>query len=244
MFLTRHETVSALPHLASWREGLLEDALAGRALGRLWLALLAVTCACAALYGGVFGSWHGPRLALFVAVKFPLVLLGTAALTLPINWTLAVATRAPLSLRQVAVLTFLTLALASAIVASLAPVAWLFVRSAPPPGGDARTAHNLLYLMHTAIVGGAGCASVALLRSALARRGEAGARAARAVRIWVVTFALVGGEVAWALRPFVGSVYHRVEFVRDGALDGNVYEFIVTDILPHLTGRARPEGGS
>lgn len=230
--------------IASWREGALEDILRGRALGGVWLALLAVTCGCAALYGAVFGSWHGPRLALFVAVKFPLVLLATAALTLPVNWTLAVATRAPLTFRQVAVLTFLTLALASSIVASLAPVAWVFVRSAPPPGEAARTAHNLLYLMHTAIVGGAGCASVALLRGALARRGEVGARAARALRIWVVSFALVGGEVAWALRPFVGSVYYRVEFLRDDALHGNVYEFIVTDILPHLTGRTRPNGGS
>ncbi|HET9314365.1 MAG TPA: hypothetical protein VFQ51_02205 [Vicinamibacteria bacterium] len=223
--------------LAAWRESALEDVLQARTLGSLWLWLLAVTCGCAAVYGGVFGSWHGPRLALFVAVKFPLVLLGTSGLTLPFNWTLAVATRAPLTFRQVAVLTFLTLALASVIVASLAPVAWVFVRSAPPPGDAARTAHNLLYLMHTAIVGGAGFASVALLRGALARRGETGARAARAIRVWVVTFALVGGQVAWALRPFVGSVYYPVEFLRDDALDGNVYEFIVTDILPHLTGR-------
>jgi hypothetical protein len=228
----------------SWREGVLEDVLAGRALGRLWLALVALTCACAALYGGVFGSWHGPRLAMFVAIKFPLVLLATAALTLPLNWMLALLTRAPLRFGQVAVLTFLTLALASLLVASLAPVAWVFVRSAPPPGHGARTAHNLLYLMHTALVGGAGYASVALLRGALARRVGVGPRIAGAVRVWVMTFALVGGEVAWALRPFVGSVYYRVEFLRPDALHGNVYEFIVTDILPHLTGRTRPKGGS
>lgn len=227
----------------SWRESLLEDILEGRARGRTWLGLVLVTCGCAALYGGVFGSWHGWRLALYAALKFPLVLLATAALTLPLNWTLAVATRAPLTFRQVALLTFLTLALAALVVASLAPVAWVFVRSAPPPGAGARTAHNLLYLMHTAFVGGAGYASVALLRGALARRGGVGPPVARAIRIWVVTFALVGGEVAWALRPFVGSVYRRVEFLRDDALDGNVYEFIVTDILPHLTGRTRPKGG-
>jgi hypothetical protein len=234
----------AAPDRPSWREALLDDVLADRGLGRTWLRLVALTCACAALYGFVFGSWHGSRLALFVALKFPLVLLATAALTLPLNWTLAVATRAPISFRQVAVLTFLTLALASLLVASLAPVAWLFVRGAPPPSDAARTAHNLLYLMHTAFVGGAGYASVALLRGGLERRGDVGRQAARALRVWVVTFALVGGEVAWALRPFVGSVYYRVELLREDALDGNVYEFIWTDILPHLTGRARPKGGS
>ena len=54
---------------------------------------------------------------------------------------------------------------------------------------------------------------------------------------WVLAYALVGGEVAWALRPFVGSVYEPVAFLRQDALDGNVYEFIVTDIVPHLGGR-------
>jgi K+ transporter len=54
--------------------------------------------------------------------------------------------------------------------------------------------------------------------------------------IWFSTFAAVGGEVAWAMRPFVGSVSpdYPVVFLRKDALDGNVYEFIVTDILPHL----------
>ena len=52
--------------------------------------------------------------------------------------------------------------------------------------------------------------------------------------VWVAAFALVGSEVAWALRPFVGSVYMPVVFLRPDAFDGNVYEFIFTDILPHF----------
>jgi hypothetical protein len=223
-----------------WREGLLDDVLAGRALARTWMGLVLVLVPCAALYGAVFGSWHGPRLAAYVAVKFPLVLLATAALTLPLNWALAALTRSPLRFGQVAVLTFLCLTLASAIVASLVPVAWILQQGAPPPTGEARTAHNLLYLMHTAFVGGAGCASVLMLRGALARRGGAGRRVARTLGLWILTFALVGGEVAWSLRPFVGSVYDRVTFLRAEALHGNVYEFVVTDILPHLTDDGRP----
>lgn len=225
-----------------WREGLLDDVLAGRALARIWLGLVLVLVPCAALYGGVFGSWHGPRLAAYVAIKFPLVLLATAALTLPFNWALAALTRSPLRFGQVAVLTFLCLTLASVIVASLVPVAWVLQHGAPPPTGEARTAHNLLYLMHTAFVGGAGCASVLMLRGALARRGDLGRRVARTLGIWVLTFALVGGEVAWALRPFVGSVYYRVAFLRADALHGNVYEFVVTDILPYLTGDGGESG--
>jgi hypothetical protein len=35
----------------------------------------------------------------------------------------------------------------------------------------------------------------------------------------------------------VGSVYKPVVFLRQDALEGNVYEFVFTDILPHLLGR-------
>ncbi len=63
-------------------------------------------------------------------------------------------------------------------------------------------------------------------------------RTLRAVyAVWVAAFALVGGEVAWALRPFVGSIYMPVHFLRADALAGNVYEFIFTDIVPHLLSR-------
>ena len=50
--------------------------------------------------------------------------------------------------------------------------------------------------------------------------------------------ALLAAAVAWALRPFVGSVSpdFPVVFLRPDALHGNVYEFIWTDILPHLAG--------
>ena len=54
---------------------------------------------------------------------------------------------------------------------------------------------------------------------------------------WLLTFALVGGEVAWSLRPFVGSVYEPTTFLRRDALDGNVYELVITDIVPYLLQR-------
>jgi hypothetical protein len=53
----------------------------------------------------------------------------------------------------------------------------------------------------------------------------------------VLSYALVGGEVAWAFRPFVGSVYYPITFLRKDALHGNVYEFIVTNIVPHFLSR-------
>ena len=56
---------------------------------------------------------------------------------------------------------------------------------------------------------------------------------------WLLAYALVGGEVAWMLRPFVGSVSpdFPVVFLRDDALRGNVYEFMFSDIFPYLNSR-------
>ncbi|HWM94926.1 MAG TPA: hypothetical protein VN493_29495 [Thermoanaerobaculia bacterium] len=217
---------------------LLDEVTAGRALLRGWLGLSLLMILSAAVYGGVLGMWHGPRLALYVAVKLPLVLLVTSALTVPFSWTGAAILGLPLRLGQVVVLTFLALAAGSLLLAALAPVALLFTLSAPAPGEGARTAHNLLYLLHTAFVGGCGLAGTAVLWRGMRALGPP----ARVVLfVWIAAFALVGGEVAWVLRPFVGSVYKPVVFLREDALDGNVYEFVFTDILPHLLGGSQPE---
>jgi hypothetical protein len=219
---------------------LLDEAEAG-GRWRLALHLSGVMAAASAVYGAVLGSWHGPHLALLVAVKLPLVLLMTSALTVVFAWIVSRLFSVPLTLGHTAALGFRALTVASLLMASLAPVAALFTYAAPPPSQAARTAHNLLYLMHTAVVGLCGLSGALALGRSL-RRIASNAGAARTVHVaWVLAYALVGGEVAWALRPFVGSVYQPVAFLRSDALDGNVYEFIVTDIVPHLRGQLEKE---
>lgn len=216
------------------RTPLLDRVCDGERLPSLCFWLTAVMTICAGVYGAVFGMWHGSRLALYVAVKFPLVLIATAALTMVFNWVVSAAAGLPLRFLQVAVLTFLTLAIAGVILVSLAPVAWLFTLAAPEPTKDARTAHNLLYLLHTAFVGAASLVGSRVLWTALLRVAPGPLVAATVYALWLLGFAFVGGEVAWALRPFVGSVYYPVVFLRPDALDGNVYEFIGTQIVPYL----------
>lgn len=225
---------NAVGGLLQGRDELLTAVMEGRGLLRCWAWLSVALLAGAALYGAVLGLWHGPRLSLYVAIKLPLVLFLTSGLTMLLSWIGAAVLGLPLRFGQVAVLTFLALAAASVLLASLAPVALLFTLCAPDPAPDARTAHNLLYLLHTAFVGGCGLAGTRVLWMAMARL-EAPPRTRRAVYLlWVLAFALVGGEVAWVLRPFVGSVYAEIVFLRPDALNGNVYEFIFTDIIPHL----------
>ena len=215
------------------QDRLLREVVEGRNLLRHWLRLTAWMIAGSAAYGAVLGMWHGRELSIYVAVKLPLVLLLTSALTVAFSWTGATLLGLPLKLGQVAVLTFLALSTASLLLASLAPVAGFFTLCAPDPTAAARTTHNLLYLLHTTFVGACGLAGTVTLWRTM-RRVASGRTLWAVYLLWVAAYALVGGEVAWVLRPFVGSVYEPVVFLREDALSGNVYEFIWTDILPHL----------
>ncbi|HSB64895.1 MAG TPA: hypothetical protein VLJ18_12050 [Thermoanaerobaculia bacterium] len=195
--------------------------------------LVVMTCG-AAFYGAVLGFWRAPIQALYAAMKLPLVMVVTSCLTMVFNWMLATLMGTRMTLGQVTALTFLALATASLVLASLAPVALIFTLSAPEPSTDARTAHNLLYLFHTLFIAGAGLAGTARVKGPLDRICRDPARSRKIHYAWILTFAFVGGEVAWALRPFVGSVFFPVVFLRGDAFHGNMYEFIFSDILPHL----------
>lgn len=230
--------MSVLSDPSGWlrRRGLQERLIRRDRLGALWLELTAITVVGAALYGAVIGSWTSPRMALYAAVKLPLVLEITMGFTLLFGWMVALLAGIRLSPSQAAVLAALPLAIAALLLASLAPVAAFFTFCAPPPEPATRTTHNLLYLFHTFGMAVAGLGGSFALLEPLRRLAPA-RRAAWAVYLgWVSVYGLVGGEVAWALRPFVGSVYLPVRFLREAPLDGNVYEFVLTDILPHLFG--------
>ncbi|MFN0056015.1 MAG: hypothetical protein ACKV0T_28045, partial [Planctomycetales bacterium] len=56
------------------------------------------------------------------------------------------------------------------------------------------------------------------------------------LRVWLVTFAFVGLQMAWVLRPFVGDPSRPVEFFRDEAW-ANAY-LVVIDLLRQLLARA------
>jgi hypothetical protein len=217
------------------RRALLDDLGLGRDVTHHVTALVLTTIAFGAIYGAVLGSWHGARLAAYVAVKVPLLMLVTAALTAVFNFVIASLLGLRLRFGQIFALTLVPLAIASIVAASLAPVAWFFTTSLPRPSAAQQTLHNLLYLVHTALVAAGGIAGTSMLRRVLVDACSGDARLARQVRVaWTLAYAFVGGEISWVLRPFVGSVYLPVVFLREDALHGNIYEFIFTDILPHF----------
>ena len=126
----------------------------------------------------------------------------------------------------------ISFALLAVILGSLAPLS-LFLWFNLPPMGSAGTemAHNMLLLFHVAVIAaGRGGGEHPLLRPAapgLRRR----VKAAQVLAAWLVLNMIVGCQVSWNMRPFVGSPGLPVRFLREHPFDGTFYENIFKVML-------------
>lgn len=162
---------------------------------------LVITCLVGAgAFGASIGAYRGGAQIVYAALKLPLAALLTAALVTPGLTLLGVATSAtdgPLDLRrrlQRDVLVVLaTLALGSLVLAGLTP---LVLRALL--GG---TSYHLLAVELVGCCAVAGLVGLSFFARALLRRGDLGA--IPALLGTLALFAVVGGQMTWALRPFL-----------------------------------------
>jgi hypothetical protein len=218
-------------------EAFFDRVAAGRRLTSLvaWMALVVV--ACSAGYGWSFGLWRSTLLAAYVAIKLPLLLVITTSLVMMLNWILAQLMGSGLRLMQVAALTYRAMSVASLALLSLVPVCALFALAWPPPQPREDLAHNLLLLMHVFFVACAGVYGNTTLLQGMRRLCRPGTPIIRLYASWLASNVVVGCQLAWILRPFMGSPNYPVAFLREDALEGNFYEFVfVTIIWKHLLG--------
>lgn len=164
------------------------------------LALLAA--GGAAVFGLAIGLQGGLLQALVSAVKLPLVVLGSAALTLPVlHVSLAQAGRA-LAPERLSALVLQAAATATITMAGLAPLAvvtWLTFSLGSGggiEGGDAAFyAYRRLVLATVAVGGIGGLVGALRLWRVLP---------VRATLPWIAALGLVGLQLSWLLRPVIG----------------------------------------
>jgi hypothetical protein len=219
------------------RDRFWERVAGGDHLGRLVLSLVPFVALSSAAYGAVLAGWRSPLLALYVAVKFPLLLFGTTSLVMLLNWMVATAGGSGLNLKQVVAVTYGAMGIACWILLSLVPVTALFtfgVASATGTHEELRLTHNCLLLTHIAFIAFAGFAGNAALRQGLAAAVRPGCSPDRIYAGWIVSFAIVGCQLSWILRPFVGSPFYGVAFMRPDALSRNFFEFVLGEVLPNV----------
>ena len=201
------------------------------------LALLGFIVLSSAAYGAVLAGWRSPMLSLYVAVKFPLLLVGTTSLVMLLNWMLATSAGSGLGFRQVVAITYAAMGVTCWVLLGLLPVAAFFAFAVAPSAASPaqlRLTHNCLLLTHIAFIAVAGGAGNAALRQELAKAVRPGCPVRFVYWNWILSFALVGCQLSWMLRPFVGSPFYPVAFLRPDALQRNFFEFVLTEVLPYV----------
>jgi hypothetical protein len=196
---------------------LIPDLFFARAAFRL-RHVTALVVACGLAYGVMMGTFTGVSgrglQLVYSGVKVPLLLLATFALALPsffvLNTLLGLrddfrdAVRAVLQSQAALVLT----------LASLGPLTLVWYAS----GGDYQRA----IVFNAAMFGVASLAGQLVLRRLYAPLIARSPRHRTLVRLWLLTYAFVGVQMGWVLRPFIGQPGSPTQFFRDGAW-GNAY---------------------
>jgi hypothetical protein len=193
--------------------------------GGLWpkIAALAAAAALASgAYGFAMGVNHSWRQAASSAVKTPLMFLLTLAVTLPALYSMTSLAGGRLRFGQLVMLMVMAVAVTGVVLAAWAPVTFLY--------GLSGSGYIFMILMNVFVFAVAGAAGAGVMAVSLVRSTRHGrVRAAAIQAIWVVLYGFVGGQMSWALRPFVckpGSPFAPLR-----AVSGNFYETVLRIIL-------------
>jgi len=179
----------------------------------------------AGLYGAAMGWWRAPQQGLYVAIKFPLIILLTTFGNALINGMLAPLLGLNIPFRQSFSVIVMSHAITAAILGAFSPLIMYLTWNAPPMSVMASdSAYNLIKLAHVAIIVFAGTVGNMRLRQLLEHLGESRAVARRVMFAWLAGNLFLGSQLSWDLRPFIGAPALPVQFIRDGALHGNFYE--------------------
>jgi len=201
--------------------------------GKWFFCLLAIVLG-GALYGAALGLWRSPLQALYVSIKFPLLLLLTALGTALINGMLAqlLGLRMRLSASLLAVL--MSFALLALLLAALTPLILFMLWHLPAVGGESQTdAHRIYLLANVLVIAFAGTVATLQLHRLLTDIGGAAA-GGRVLALWLGLNCFLGAQLSWNLRPFFGSPGLPVGFLRDDPFAGSFFEAVYHLVLRSL----------
>jgi hypothetical protein len=195
---------------------------------------LAVIVVGAGLYGAAMGWWRDPQQGLYVAIKFPLIILLTSLGNAALNSMLAPLLGVNLSPRQCFMAILMSFTIASAILGSFSPLAAFMIWNAPPiqaDGAKGSAAYATIQLAHVAVIAFAGIAANLRLGSLLRQMSGQPKAARRVLVAWLAGNLFLGSQLSWILRPFIGAPGLPVEFLRQTAFKGNFYESVFRSFI-------------
>lgn len=185
---------------------------------------IALGCGC---YGFTLGLWRDATQSLYTAIKFPLLVFLTCGGNAVLNGCLAQVLGAGMGFRQTFVAILMSFTIAALILAAFAPI-MLFLLWNTPPLGEAKavTGHSITLLAHVAVIAFAGIVGNHRLLRLLEYCTESRQTAWTVLLSWLAGNLLLGSQLSWVLRPFIGSPNLAVEFLRSDPLKGNFFEAV------------------
>ena len=210
---------------------------------RAWIGQSASRCSASCtgiilvgsgLYGAAMGVWRAPLQAGFVAIKLPLIILLTALGNALLNSILAPLLGLNIGLRQSFLAILMSFAIASAILGSFSPLVAFLIWNAPPLNDASsltETTYNSILLVHVGVIALAGIAANLHLLQLLRTFSTRVVVARRVLVGWLTGNLFLGSQLAWILRPFIGSPDLQIEFLRKSAFHGNFYETVFRSIV-------------
>ena len=197
------------------RRAMLARLRSGTELAAILRTMIATIAIAMAIVGAALGSYRGGIQIGYAAIKLPIVLLGTAALSAPALSAIGAALGRPSRLAADLALVMTALAFGALLLAACTPL--ILLARALDLG------YHQTVLATVALFALAGAAALHLICRGVALEAAAGWRTA--VAGMCVVFSLVGGQLAWALRPYlVRPRAPEPMFVRD--VEGSLLDAI------------------
>jgi hypothetical protein len=178
------------------------------------------------LYGAAMGCWRDPVQALFTGIKFPLIILLTTLGNGLLNAMLAPLLGLNIGLRQSLQAVLMSFTIAASILGSFSPILFFLVWNSPPMSAQNSGAYSFIQLTHVAVIAFSGVAANLRLSQLLRRLGRSAIIGRRVLIAWLAGNLLLGSQLSWILRPFIGAPSLPVEFLRKNAFDGNFFESV------------------
>jgi hypothetical protein len=183
-------------------------------------------------YGLTLGIWRAPLQSFYTALKFPLLIFLTCAGNAMLNGMLAQILGSGLSFKQTSLAILLSFAIAALILGGFAPITLFIWYNAPPLASrSAVLGHSVMLLTHVFAIAFAGIMANRRLLELLRKISGRDATARAVLFSWLAGNLFLGAQLAWNLRPFIGSPTLAVQFLRDDPLRGNFYEAVWRALL-------------
>lgn len=191
------------------------------------LGCLGILVASCAIYGFTFGLWRGELQATFTALKLPLVILLTCGGNTLLNGCLALVLGTNLGFRQSSLAILMSFTLTGVILASFAPIMLFLLWNTPALGSpESARGGSITLLAHVALIGFAGVVGNCRLWQLIRRLTGSISKAHTVLFAWLAGNLLLGSQVSWILRPWIGRSDAEITFFSAHPMQGNFFEAV------------------